>query len=592
MKTYEEVAKSVFEKSEKYFEEKARKVKHIKTAATAMGCFCLAAGIVAAGVAALNNNLTEYPAFGGADGQFTADGENINISEETTVFTTTEALTSMPEAVLTDENGFPVEVSDEFWHGELSTISGVSVPFFVAFDGALYASYCPVDGGSYVGTGIYTHLGENYTCQVCKVQERPDHIGVIINQVAWEYKKLFDCDFDIGGQKFQIVYNALKDIDHACGDVVLQTDDFTVYEAVRLQGEPSDTKEYIVDLLPVLKREMPDLFGDDETDYGDAWWIAVSNITIPEDVPSGFEFDYYIPDDPSLPLGVFIGVDPSDIDFILAQAKAAEYYIKLENPKSVWVGAERGSDVYSLVDGEVVMAEDDGVFGYTVEVKMTDGNSVKHFHFNEMLVEVGDTVAKGQVIGHAGSTGLAIGNGVGYWFITDYTDTHHIHDETHTPHNSSNSVSPSSGIPVEPSLPLNTLTDVTSVNIDQILAAAQEVSSDIYSTVFVPAETGSEVYSLVNGTVVMAEYHGAFGYCIEVETADGQRVKHFHLSEMFVKVGDTVGMCQIIGFAGNTGYTSYSGVGYCVTDCTDDHHTHTPVTGTHDTDNHHTDNHH
>lgn len=66
MKSYEEVAKSVFEKSEKYFEEKARRAKHIKTAASVLSCVCLAAVIAVGAGLALHNNLTEYPENSGA----------------------------------------------------------------------------------------------------------------------------------------------------------------------------------------------------------------------------------------------------------------------------------------------------------------------------------------------------------------------------------------------------------------------------------------------------------------------------------------------------------------------------------------------
>ena len=296
MKTYEEVAKSVFEKSEKYFEEKALRAKHIKTAATAMSCFCLAVVLTVVAVAALNSNLTEYSA-----GSAWQPAENNDIPEYTTTAIYNEATATMPE-IATDENGNPMIIPDtsapdhiapdHIWDDPsevFSTVGGVNVPFFIAFDGALYVSYDSGEGGFYEPTGLEAYLGELFSCKVCTVQGRPNHIGVEINSFIHEYKKLFDCDFDIDGTKFQIAYNALKDIDHACGDIVLETDDFTVYEAVRLQGESSDTKEYIVDLLPSLQREFPNLFDELREcgfdDYGDAWWIALSNMDIPDEEP-------------------------------------------------------------------------------------------------------------------------------------------------------------------------------------------------------------------------------------------------------------------------------------------------------------------
>ena len=298
MKTYEEVAKSVFEKSEKYFEEKAIRAKRIKTATTAMSCFCLAAVLVVGAIAALNSNLTEGSVGGASGEQSAGDGENNENIPVTDVTTTPPVTTS----ILFEEEttSLPYNSPD---NGDITTsvmpdpddtdtvcqlpVAGVNVPYFIAFDGALYVSYDSGEGGFYAPTGLDVYLAENYFCKVCSVQGRPDHIGVDINSFIHEYKKLFDCDFDIDGTKFQIAYNAVKDIDHACGDKVLQTDDFTVYEAVRLQGEPSGTKEYIVDLLPVLEREFPGLFNDfEDADYADRWWIAVSNNDIPDEYPS------------------------------------------------------------------------------------------------------------------------------------------------------------------------------------------------------------------------------------------------------------------------------------------------------------------
>ena len=63
--------------------------------------------------------------------------------------------------------------------------------------------------------------------------------------------------------------------DYRLGSVVLETEDYIVYEAVKIQGEPAQTKEYIVDILPILQRERPNLFdGADlkpDGDYAEQW---------------------------------------------------------------------------------------------------------------------------------------------------------------------------------------------------------------------------------------------------------------------------------------------------------------------------------
>ena len=314
MKTYEEVAKSVFEKSEKYFEEKAIRAKRIKTATTAMSCFCLAAVLVVGAIAALNSNLTEYPTGGGAEGQLTGEPENndnILVSEETTTVSNVE-----PTITDTEIPNDPPETSEgntdticqlpaadpqaDYKWQTIKEILGadygiehhdVIEGYFLAYDGALYVSYSPDNkelGKEYALTGEYAYFGESFPCEAYAVKGEPNLIAIKLNFAIHEYRRLFDCNFEIGGEKFEIAHSALMDIDYICRNKgVLQTEDFTVYEAVRLQGEPSDTKEYLVDLLPALEREFPDLFNDfEDADYADRWWIAVSNNDIPDEYPS------------------------------------------------------------------------------------------------------------------------------------------------------------------------------------------------------------------------------------------------------------------------------------------------------------------
>lgn len=566
MKTYEEVAKSVFEKSEKYLEEKARKAKHIKTAATAMGCFCLAAVLVVAGVAALNSNLTEYPLAGMAENQNTIDEGVAIIAEETSIATSIEAFTSMPEA-WTDESGLlvhPPATEPE----RPQIISGLNVPYFLAFDGALYVSHHSEEGTYFDSTGLYTYLGEFYACEVYQVRGKPDHIGVKIGLGTHEYKKLFDCDFDIGGQKYQIAYRALKDIDYAFGDMVLQTEDFTVYEAIRLQdGVPIETgdsnlqelaplqedeplsklksKVYIVDLLPVLKREMPDQFsGDrfsgDDAYYGDAWWIALSNNDIPDETPqdgsNSVSPDSGIPVEPSMPLNTLTGVAPKDTDRILTEVQAVysdDYYF-------VFVLAEKGNEIYSLTDGVVAIAGWYNLFGRTIFVETTDGTYIMYCILDEISVKKGDTVTEGQVIGLAGATGYAAYPGAMY-AMTD-------------------------------SLPVPEEEMVIIGDDDYDLLELKYGATFLYPdgeerVVF--KKENDKILSLTDGEVVWTDYNDNAEYTLCVKSSKGRYICYTHLRSLTVKKGDTVKKDQHIGYPGNTDFTETifdCGVGYILTD--------------------------
>ncbi len=60
--------------------------------------------------------------------------------------------------------------------------------------------------------------------------------------------------------------------------------------------------------------------------------------------------------------------------------------------------------------GRVIMAKDVGIFGNTVIIDHGFGLASLYSHLNEMMVQEGDVVAKGDIIGRTGLTGLAGGD--------------------------------------------------------------------------------------------------------------------------------------------------------------------------------------
>ena len=118
----------------------------------------------------------------------------------------------------------------------------------------------------------------NYTHAVYLVEDHPDWIAIHINGME-VYEKIFDVTFTVNGIIYGIAYSPAMNADYGLGDVVLETENYTVYEAVRLQGEQTQTREYIVDILPTLQRERPNFFdGSDlspDDDYADQWQLAL-----------------------------------------------------------------------------------------------------------------------------------------------------------------------------------------------------------------------------------------------------------------------------------------------------------------------------
>ena len=70
------------------------------------------------------------------------------------------------------------------------------------------------------------------------------------------------------------------------------------------------------------------------------------------------------------------------------------------------------------------------------------------------------------------------------------------------------------------------------------------------------APHGTPIIAADSGQVLKAEYHGGYGYAILVYHGGGVATYYAHLSGFAVNVGQYVQRGQVIGYVGNTGYTT------------------------------------
>lgn len=80
-----------------------------------------------------------------------------------------------------------------------------------------------------------------------------------------------------------------------------------------------------------------------------------------------------------------------------------------ERHKGMDLAGKDGSDVISVGAGVVTWAGDRYGYGKLVEINHGNGYSTRYGHGKEVLVQVGDTVKKGQVLALMGSTGRSTG---------------------------------------------------------------------------------------------------------------------------------------------------------------------------------------
>jgi len=68
--------------------------------------------------------------------------------------------------------------------------------------------------------------------------------------------------------------------------------------------------------------------------------------------------------------------------------------------------------------------------------------------------------------------------------------------------------------------------------------------------------TGTPIYASDSGVVVAASYSGTYGNRVTIEHGNGYSTLYAHMSEFNVTVGQQVNQGQVIGYVGNTGYST------------------------------------
>ena len=78
------------------------------------------------------------------------------------------------------------------------------------------------------------------------------------------------------------------------------------------------------------------------------------------------------------------------------------------------ISTDRGEPIVSTANGTVSTAARAGAYGNMVVVDHGFGLSTRYAHLDRIVVQPGDTVARGDVLGHAGRTGRATGDHLHY----------------------------------------------------------------------------------------------------------------------------------------------------------------------------------
>lgn len=234
--------------------------------------------------------------------------------------------------------------------------------------------------------------------------------------------------------------------------------------------------------------------------------------------------------------------------------------------------ADEGTEIRAAADGVVLAAQEHYSYGIFVELDHgTDADGLRwttlYAHMQKCIVQPGQTVTAGQVIGYLGHTGNTTGNACHFEmrindilteprYFTAYTGsdaaelTQEKADEIlgKAVHNAaSDQTTAVDGAAALSGVDLFTLPVAPP---PQVSGYAPESG---HSGIDFAAEEGAEVYAVAGGIVTAADYDVEKGNYVVLDHGGGLETEYQHMKSLLVSAGQSVVQGQVLGYVGSTG---------------------------------------
>ena len=234
--------------------------------------------------------------------------------------------------------------------------------------------------------------------------------------------------------------------------------------------------------------------------------------------------------------------------------------------------ADEGTEIRAAADGVVLAAQEHYSYGIFVELDHgTDADGLRwatlYAHMQKCIVQPGQTVTAGQVIGYLGHTGNTTGNACHFEMQVNGTL---VEPRYFTAYTGSDAA------------------ELTQEKADEILAeavrraasdqttAVDEAAAlsgvDLFTLPVAPppqvsgydpenghpgidfaAEEGAEVYAVAGGIVTTADYDVEKGNYVVLDHGGGLETEYQHMKSLLVSAGQSVVQGQVLGYVGSTG---------------------------------------
>ena len=153
--------------------------------------------------------------------------------------------------------------------------SGVDVPIFIAYNGAIYSSTDYDMSNAYVSVSeTEVEFNPDYTYTAYQVTDHPELVAIIINGGYTVYEKMFEVSVTIDGNLYRVECPVFYLTMDAVGEQIFEADGIKVHEAIDVTSQDTIDGRYIVDITERMSAARPNFFSDPTVTYADCWWVA------------------------------------------------------------------------------------------------------------------------------------------------------------------------------------------------------------------------------------------------------------------------------------------------------------------------------
>ena len=234
--------------------------------------------------------------------------------------------------------------------------------------------------------------------------------------------------------------------------------------------------------------------------------------------------------------------------------------------------ADEGTEIRAAADGVVLAAQEHYSYGNFVEIDHgTDANGLRwatlYAHMQKCIVQPGQTVTAGQVIGYLGHTGNVTGNSCHFEMQVNGVLTEPRYFTAYTGSDAAE-LTQEKADEILAEAVLRAASDQTTA----VDGAAALSGVDLFTLPVVPppqvsgyapenghsgidfaAEEGAEVYAVAGGIVTAADYDVEKGNYVVLDHGGGLETEYQHMKSLLVSAGQAVVQGQVLGYVGSTG---------------------------------------